>query len=150
MKTITRLLATGLYTGYSPVAPGTAGSVVGVLIFWLLPAERFMLFAVVLGLLFIFGIWSAGQIEQWSNSKDNPIIVIDEIVGMLLTLTMMQKSFKWVAIGFILFRLFDIIKPYPARAMEKLPRGYGVMMDDVIAGIYALVCLRGLHYLFSG
>lgn len=149
MKTITRLLATGLYTGYSPFAPGTAGSLLAVFIYWLLPGKNPLIFSPLLIVLFFLGVWSANKIEIWSDKKDNPIIVIDEIVGMLVTLTAMEKSLNWLAIGFILFRLFDIVKLFPAKNAEKLSGGWGVMADDVVAGIQALICLQALHYFFA-
>ncbi len=149
MKTITRLLATGLYTGYSPFAPGTAGSLLAVFIYWLLPEKNPLVFGILLIVLFFLGVWSAAKIEKWSDKKDNPIIVIDEVVGMLITLTAIEKSLNWLAIGFILFRLFDIVKLFPARNAEKLPGGWGVMTDDAVAGIQALICLQALHYFFA-
>lgn len=120
-----------------------------VVLFWLLPTGQVALRVLLIAVLFVAGALAAAKIEQWSKVEDNPIIVIDEVVGMLVTLLVVEKTVKWLAIGFILFRLFDIIKPFPARAAESIPGGWGVMMDDVVAGVYALICLQGLYFLFS-
>lgn len=146
MNLISRLIATGLFVGYVPFAPGTAGSILGLFLYWAIPGtESFGLLAAIL-LLFLLGVWSAKAVEQVTGVEDNQIIVIDEIVGVLVTLMFFEKSFTWLVVGCILFRFFDIVKLYPARRAEELPGGWGVMLDDVVAGIYSLLSLRTIHW----
>lgn len=146
MNLISRLIATGLFVGYVPFAPGTAGSILGLFLYWAIPGtESFGLLAAIL-LLFLLGVWSAKAVEQVTGVEDNQIIVIDEIVGVLVTLMFLEKNFTWLVVGCILFRFFDIVKLYPARRAEELPGGWGVMLDDVVAGIYSLVSLRTIQW----
>jgi len=146
MNINSRIIATGFYVGYAPIAPGTVGSLLGLFLYWLVPKSDSVYSLIVFVLLFFVGVWSASEVEKESG-KDAKIIVIDEIVGMLITLTFFEKSLRGLAIGFVLFRLFDIIKLFPARLSERLPGGWGVMMDDVIAGIYSAIVLRLIFYL---
>jgi phosphatidylglycerophosphatase A len=147
MLFISRILATGIFVGYVPVAPGTFGSVLAVLLYWLLPYSESPFMVPVIVLLFFAGVWASGRMEISSGIKDDQSIVIDEIVGQLITLTALEKSLKWLAIGLIIFRLFDILKPFPVKQAEKLPRGWGVMMDDVAAGLYGLITMAVIRFL---
>jgi len=149
MSFVSRLIATGCFTGYIPVAPGTAGSLFAVVLYWIIPESSSPFFLIVVFSLFLLGVWSASQIEQQTQVKDNQIIVIDEIVGMFITVLFFGKDIKWLAIAFIIFRLFDIIKPFPSKKVERLPTGWGVMLDDIVAGLYAAATLRILVYLTS-
>ncbi|RMD90104.1 MAG: phosphatidylglycerophosphatase A [Calditrichaeota bacterium] len=144
MSLIARLIATGIFVGYIPWAPGTAGSLVGLLIFWTIPNNHLPLIFSIIIFLFLMGVWTASIIEEQSGKKDNQIIVIDEIVGMLTTVALFEKNLKILIIGFFLFRFFDILKMYPAEKLENLPGGWGIMMDDIMAGIYAAVVLKVL------
>lgn len=141
MRLIHRLIATGCYVGYAPIAPGTFGSLLGLFLYWAIPKTETWYLSIVIFALFFLGVWSATEVEKESG-KDAQIIVIDEIVGMLITVFLTGKSLLFLGMGFVLFRLFDIVKLYPARLSEKLPGGWGVMMDDVIAGTYGLIALR--------
>ncbi len=147
MSFIARLIATGFYTGYAPKAPGTAGSLFGLFLYWAIPGSESAYFLIVIGLLFFLGTWAANQVEKETKVHDNQIIVIDEIVGMLVTVALFEKTLIWLAAGFLLFRFFDIIKPFPAKSSEKIPHGWGVMIDDVVAGIYSALSLRLIFYL---
>ncbi|MBN1783322.1 phosphatidylglycerophosphatase A [bacterium] len=151
MKFINRLIATGFYSGYSPIAPGTAGSAVALLIFWFVPFLRaWNLLAACLVFLFL-GVRSATEVEKMAGKKDPGIIVIDEIVGMWLSLLFLPAAMHavwWIA-AFFLFRLFDIVKPFPADSSQKLQGGWGVMIDDVIAGVYANLSLRVLFIVWN-
>ena len=147
MSFIARLIATGFYTGYAPKAPGTAGSLLGLFLYWAIPVSESVYSVVGIALLFFAGVGAANRVETETNVHDNQIIVIDEIVGMLITVVFFEKSLIWLVVGFVLFRFFDIIKPFPAKASEKLPHGWGVMMDDVVAGIYSALSLRLIFYL---
>jgi len=146
MSFIARLIATGFYTGYAPKAPGTAGSLFGLFLYWAIPESKAVYSLVGIALIFFTGVWAANQVEKETKVHDNQIIVIDEIVGMLITVALFEKTLIWLVVGFLLFRFFDIMKPFPAKSSEKIPHGWGVMMDDVIAGIYSAVCLRVIYY----
>jgi phosphatidylglycerophosphatase A len=146
MSFIARLIATGFYTGYAPKAPGTAGSLFGLFLYWAIPGSKSVYSLVGIALIFFTGVWAANQVEKETKVHDNQIIVIDEIVGMLITVALFEKTLIWLVVGFLLFRFFDIMKPFPAKSSEKIPHGWGVMMDDVIAGIYSALSLRLIYY----
>ncbi len=146
MKTLARFVATAGFVGHAPLAPGTAGSLVALPIAWLV-FPRLSPHGLVLVLLCIFGIavWAADQ-QVSGEQKDPQHVVIDEVVGQMVTLLFVPSTpFAW-ATGFVLFRLFDVVKPFPARQSEQLASGWGIVMDDVIAGIYANMALRILIY----
>ena len=134
-KKIAYILATGLGSGYSPVIPGTAGSFTAVLLFLLIP-DLFIVQLFLICLVYFTGVWASKIIEA-DQGKDPGIVVIDEIAGQWIALLFLPLSMKAVLTAFILFRVFDIWKPFPVNYMEKLPHGWGIMTDDVIAGIYA-------------
>ena len=141
-------IATGLGSGYFPVAPGTAGSALGlalVIAFRQTSLEPLWLalsLAAFTGLLFLVGVWSAGKAEKVFGRVDPGQVVIDEVAGQILTFVATPRV-AWIGliIGFILFRAFDIVKPFPARRAERLPGGWGIMLDDVVAGLYSLIVL---------
>ena len=146
LKWLIYMFGTGFFSGYAPVAPGTAGSLVGLFILLLFPG--FSEWKLLLGCILVFfaGVAAATQIERFENKKDTGLIVIDEIVGIWITFLYIPEKINligWIG-GFLLFRLFDIIKPFPARRSQNLSSGWGVMIDDVIAGIYANLVLQGL------
>jgi phosphatidylglycerophosphatase A len=140
------LVATAGGAGWAPVAPGTVGSAVAVLLLWLIPFSRpgLVLFFIVVAL---GGAWAAHLAERQLGDKDPGAIVIDEVAGMTLTVLPFPLTPGVLAVGFVLFRLFDVIKPFPARGSQRLPGGAGVMIDDLIAGLYALAVLGGLRSL---
>jgi phosphatidylglycerophosphatase A len=143
MHTLLILIATGLYSGYLPKAPGTWGSLVGLLLFFLLQKLSLPLYLTVLAGLFIVGTFAAGETEKILDSRDPGIVVIDEIVGMLISLIAIPAKPLYLLLGFILFRLFDIVKPFPIRLIDqRFHGGLGIMLDDVVAGIYALAALH--------
>ncbi len=140
MRNLVLFVATGAGSGFVPLAPGTAGSVVG-LIIWAaargLPPPAYL---ALVGGVTLLGLWSAGRAEAIFERRDDGRITIDEVAGMLLALALLPPAASplWVAgTGFALFRLFDIAKPPPARAAERLAGGVGVMADDLVAGLYA-------------
>jgi phosphatidylglycerophosphatase A len=142
--------------GYFPLAPGTAGSAVGlVLVAGLsrLPLGQPWPWALLGGLalvIFIIGVWAASDAEKFFGRTDPPYVVIDEVVGQMLTfLVRPDSSWKWLLAGFVLFRIFDVVKPFPARRAERLAGGWGIMMDDVAAGAYSMVALLLLGYLLK-
>lgn len=131
-------VATFGYSGYSPIAPGTAGSAAGLLL--ILPLrmlERPWLDVAVAVGLFIVGIWSATLVERHLGVEDPGVVVIDEVVGMLVSLLWLPLSWQVILAAFLLFRVFDIVKPWPAGRFERLGGGLGIMADDAMAGIYA-------------
>ena len=138
-------IATAGGVGFSPKAPGTAGSIVGVLIYLLIEASELGAYyphAIIF--FFIVGIWASSRVEQlWGH--DSQRIVIDEVVGQMITFGIgagrYQLSAFHIVLGFGLFRLFDIVKPFPIRHMERFKGGLGVVADDVGAGLYALAVL---------
>jgi phosphatidylglycerophosphatase A len=137
------LVATGLGTGYAPVAPGTVGSLLGLGLHVLLHAVAGPL-AAFAGLLLVtaLGFWSAAAGEQHFARRDPGHVVVDEVAGQMLTLTLLPLSAGSIAAGFLLFRLLDILKPFPARRLEALPGASGIMSDDLMAGFYANLILQ--------
>jgi phosphatidylglycerophosphatase A len=133
-------VATAGGAGYSPVAPGTAGSAVAVLLLWLIPFSRGSLVAFLLAVV-VVGTWAAHRAERLLGGKDPGAIVIDEVAGMTLSVLAFPLTVPVLAAGFVLFRLFDVVKPPPAHASQRLRGGVGVMVDDLIAGAYALAAL---------
>jgi len=134
--------------GQCPVAPGTAGSAVGVAVvalLGLLPLSRASHVAVLAGasaLLFFVGVWASGHAEKALETVDPGPVVIDEVAGQVVTLLLWPTAgWGWLMGGFLLFRFFDVLKPFPARQSERLPAGWGIMTDDVAAGVYAAVAL---------
>lgn len=130
-------MATGFGLGRAPFAPGTVASGATALLLWLVPFSRpglvLFLLAVTVG-----GTWAAHEAERWLGGKDPGVIVVDEVAGMVLSVVAFPLTPAVLVAGFLVFRLFDILKPFPARASERLAGGLGVMVDDVIAGLYAL------------
>ena len=148
MKKLYRLLATGGYTGYSPIAPGTCGSVVILCVYWLLPSFSPGILGSIIVLMFVLGVWSATWMENECGEHDPSVVVIDEMVGMLVAVFLLPKRFVLMGAAFLLFRLLDVIKPFPANRMERLSKGWGVMLDDVVAGLYANITLQILRGVF--
>lgn len=156
---LARLLATGFGCGYSPVAPGTVGSLVGVVLFWTskslerISGVRFLTLGLGWAVLSL-GIWAASRVITESGTKDPPSVVIDEIAGQIIALLLTPQlddalrrglytqAAVFSLLSFAAFRLFDILKPYPIRRLEQLRSGLGIMADDVMAGLYAGVLLH--------
>jgi phosphatidylglycerophosphatase A len=134
-------IATVFGVGYAPVAPGTFGSAAGLLLWWLLPASA-ATHAVVIVALFAAGSWSGTIAERHFGRTDPGQVVIDEVMGMLITLFLNPVGWRGAVLGFFMFRVFDVIKPYPSDRLERLHGGVGVMADDGMAAIYANLALR--------
>jgi phosphatidylglycerophosphatase A len=137
-----RLLATGFGSGHAPVAPGTAGSAVGLAMFWPLASLSVGVQLAACAAVFVFGALAAARVARSTGKKDPGLVVVDEIVGMWVTLVALPFGVATGALGFVLFRAMDVAKPWPARDLERLPGGWGIMADDVAAGIYAHLLLR--------
>jgi len=141
-------LATGFGVGYSPVAPGTLGTLIAIPVYYFLSNISSPLYEITLIGFFFLSVWISENAEIFFGKKDDQRIVIDEIVGFLITMLWVLKTLPFIIMGFFLFRFFDILKPFPIRRMErKLKGGFGVVLDDVAAGVYANIILR-LIYLF--
>jgi phosphatidylglycerophosphatase A len=143
MNFIALALATALGAGYLPIAPGTFGSAVGLALWWLLPSSPGIQFTVI-AVVFVVGSWSGTIAERHFNGTDPGPVVLDEVLGMLVTLFMNPVGWGGALVGFLLFRVADIIKPYPANRFEALHGGLGIMADDAMAGVYANIALRVL------
>lgn len=146
------LIGTTLGAGFCPVAPGTAGAVVGVAVWallqWWLAAPVLMCTMVALCVVFtLLGAWSAGHLERFWG-QDPSRVVMDETVGVWIPLVIVAPGQWWQALAaLLLFRFFDIVKPLGVRRMEDIPGGWGVMADDVLAGVYSLLILALLQWL---
>lgn len=145
MSTFARLIATWFYCGYSPVAPGTVGSLHAIALAWLLhryqsvPAPVFALMAVLLA---GPGIWAAGVTARAEGREDPGIVVVDEVIGQWLTIAgATHLNWKSWVLALALFRIFDIWKPPPVRQLERLPGGFGIVADDAMAGVYAALIM---------
>lgn len=139
---ITLLLSTWFGTGLIPLAPGTMGTLGAIPLVLL-----FSLFGQILYPLLTIGfialsIWAAGKTSKLLNREDPPQVVIDEVAGFLITLLYLPPAWPNLLLGFFLFRLFDIIKPFPAGRLERIKGGPGIVLDDLMAGVYANLCLR--------
>ena len=130
--------------GYAPVAPGTVGSAITVAALWLLPFSIVGL-TVFLCIVLVVGTWAAGRAERLMGRKDPGAIVIDEVAGMTISLMLAPRNLGAYALAFLFFRIFDVIKPFPARQSQRITGGVGVMIDDVIAGFYALAVTLALN-----
>jgi len=147
VKSIGVGIATVGGVGWFPVAPGTAGSAVGVVIYlltrgWSAPAQVALLLGITLA-----GWWAAGVAETALKKEDPGPVVIDEVAGQLVTLLLTGVGWRGAIVGFFLFRVLDILKPFPARRFERLHGGLGIMADDLMAGAYGLGLMMALmHY----
>ncbi len=143
MRYLYRALATGLFVGYVPVAPATFGSL------WAFPlllltgtsSVEYWLTLVALG---VIGVVSAGRVAEELGEKDPSAVVIDEILAMYMALATLPLNWKVLLSGFLLFRAYDVLKPPPARRLERLPGGWGIVADDVVAGAYTWGSLKVL------
>ena len=136
------MIATGFGAGYSPIAPGTAGSLVGLALFWPLQLATPWVQLLVTAAAYLTGVAASARLAQRLGRKDPGAAVVDEVVGMWLSLLFLPFTPATAAAGFLLFRVLDVFKPYPARQLESLPGGWGIMTDDVMAGVYANLLLR--------
>ncbi len=140
-KVFCYLIGTGFGTGYSPVAPGTAGSLLALILMIVWPLSSWYW----LGIMFLFlavGVWAGGLIEK-DKGEDPSLVVVDEMVGQWIALLFLPTyALKIYGAAFLLFRLFDVWKPYPIYQSQRFKGGWGIMMDDVLAGIYANILLQ--------
>ena len=147
-----RSIGLGFGTGYCPIAPGTLGSLAAVVIYYLIalaagPYSLYILAALIAGG-FAVGVWATGLLVT-DEEPDPGRAVWDEFVGMWITCMFLPPTIPWLAAAFLLFRAFDVLKPWPANRLERLPRGWGIMADDVAAGIYGAALLNLAHLAWS-
>ena len=149
LRSIALAFATGFGTGYAPKASGTVGSLVAIPLFWFMtgPYGGWFGYIVATALLIILSIQVSTVAEKVFGRKDDGRVVIDEIVGYLVTMLFAPHTFKAVIVGFVLSRFFDVIKPYPAKQLQSLKGGVGIVVDDLIAGVYAFVCMQILCWI---
>jgi len=145
MRRLGLFIATCGYIGYVPVAPGTFGSAAGLVAYALVrSADSYVVEAVTIVVLFLIGVWSGTQAEHHFGGIDPAPVVMDEVVGMLITLAFMPVNWVGALVGFLVFRLLDVYKPWPAARFERLPGGLGVMADDGMAALYGNLVMRVL------
>lgn len=149
LKNPVHLLAFGFGTGLAPRAPGTAGSVLGAVLYLALSGLPLFTYVALLAVLFVAGVWLCGRTAEDLGVPDHGGIVFDEVVGVLVAMTALPLHWPWLLAGFLLFRFFDIVKPWPINVLDRRVKGgFGIMLDDLIAGIAALALLQsGLHLL---
>ena len=135
--------------GYAPWAPGTAGTLGAIPLFWALCHLSLPIYLLTAAALTALAIYAAQAAGKYWKEADAPQIVIDEVVGYLITMTAVPWSWPSVLIGFALFRLFDVLKPWPASAFDRVKSGFGVVMDDVAAGVYAWGSLAAIRFLVT-
>jgi phosphatidylglycerophosphatase A len=151
MNRVGLFIATCGYLGYVPVAPGTFGSAAGLAVFFLIRSTGSVpleLAAIVV--LFAIGIWSGTVAEHYFGGVDPSPVIMDEVVGMLITLAFLPVSVTGAIVGFLVFRVLDVLKPWPSARFERLPGGLGVMADDGMAAIYGNVMMHGLIWVTPG
>ena len=149
-KNPVHLLAFGLGSGASPWAPGTVGSGLALLLYLLLPALVWWVYLLFLLLAFALGVWICETTSRALQIQDHPGIVFDEFVGLWISLFMLPTGWQWLLAGFLLFRLLDIVKPWPIKwADREVHGGLGIMLDDAIAGIMAALSLQAMALLVS-
>jgi len=145
------LLAFGLGSGCAPVAPGTFGTLAAIPLYLLVAPLSAPIYGALVVVLFVVGVWLCGRTAKQLGVHDHPGIVWDEWVGFLLTMFLAPVSWVSVLLGFVLFRFFDIAKPWPVRiADRRVGGGFGIMLDDVLAGIYAAIVLQLIGRLWLG
>jgi phosphatidylglycerophosphatase A len=138
-------IATCAHIGYAPFAPGTFGSAVGLVVYYLVRRQASTTIELAtIGVVLVIGLWSATEAEHHFGGIDPGPVVIDEVVGMLMTLALHPVNVLGALTGFFIFRVLDVVKPWPARRLEHLPGGFGVVLDDVMAGVYGNLLMWGL------
>ena len=165
------LIATGLFSGYSPIASGTAGSLVGLLLYYGIPGmDNVVTLSLCIIIFFFVGVRTSATVARIvgnrltpsaamakemfqagsTHAPDPSIVVIDEVVGMWISLLFLPKSILIAVMAFLAFRIFDIVKPFPAKQLEHYANGWGIMLDDVVAGMYANIVVHILLMIIPG
>lgn len=151
MRKVWLVIATFFGSGLSPLAPGTCGSLATILlVYFIKPYWQAPLYIqlIAIAVVFIVGIPAGSAAEKHFNKKDPGACVIDEVAGQMISLLLVPHKTSFYIAGFFLFRFFDILKPFPIRRLEKIPGGLGIMLDDIMAGLYALALMQLYLYFF--
>jgi len=143
-----KIIGSGLFTGYIPVASGTFGSLIAIVIYWIPGFEQIHIILPSIVILFIYGVYVSSKFEK-VYGKDPSQCTVDELVGTWISLIAIPKSILLTLTSFFIWRALDIIKPFPARSSEKLPGGWGIMIDDVISGFYSVILVHLIVYSFG-
>ena len=144
-------IAFGAGAGLAPRAPGTAGTAIAIPIYLTIAAEPIAVYALVVAVVIAVGIWVCGRTAHDLGVHDHPGIVLDEIAGFLVAMTALPFDWRWIAAGFVAFRVFDIAKPWPiSLADRRVGGGLGIMLDDVMAGALACAALHAARYVVGG
>lgn len=139
--------ALGFGSGLFPVAPGTAGTLASVPLVYFLQQQTFLIYVLVTLFVLVTGSWICGYAAKKLQVHDHSGIVYDEVAGFLITMSLAPTGWQWLLAGFVLFRFFDAVKPWPISWFDKnVHGGFGIMLDDVIAGIFSLGCLLALNH----
>lgn len=151
MKKLINLLGTGFGAGYSPLAPGTMGTLVGVAFYLILDRvlPHLLSYGIMLVAFTLLGVWISGRCERYLGEKDNRKIVIDEIGGFLIAMFGLSSSPRFIVLGFALFRALDILKPFKIEKIQRLSGGWGIMGDDIAAGLLANALLHMSRSMFG-
>lgn len=147
MRVFCRLIATVFYVGYMPVAPGSMGSFAALFLYYFIGADPVLL-GVAIVLCILLGLLTAGRAEKLFGGKDSGEIIIDEFAGMLVSLYLLPPTMGYIVAAFLLFRFFDIVKPGPIRTVEKIGGSLGIMLDDILAGVYTNLILQIVYRVF--
>ena len=142
MRKLALVIATAGGAGLAPIAPGTFGSAVGVIVYWLTRSWSVPTQLTIAAVITVVGIWASSEAAKHYNREDPGQVVVDEVAGQLVTMFFTGAGWWATVVGFFLFRVFDIIKPYPANRLERLHGGLGIMADDLMAGVYACITLH--------
>lgn len=137
-----KLIATFFYVGLIPVAPGTFGTLAAIPLFWIISGVPIYIYLLITVVVIGVSVWAAAETEKIYGRRDPGQIVADEVAGYLVTMILIPPTATYIVVGFFLFRILDILKPPPVRRLEKLPRGWGIVIDDVGAGVYACVLMH--------
>ena len=142
------LFATGLGSGLAPFAPATVASIIALACYYVVPisGDSPALYLLI-GLGFLLGVWATGTLVR-PTELDPPQAVWDEVIGMWATCLLLPKTIPWMAAAFVCFRLLDIVKPFPINRLERLPRGMGIMADDLVAGLVGAAALNLVRLVF--
>jgi phosphatidylglycerophosphatase A len=143
-KKLAFILATWFGLGFSPIAPGTVGTIAALPLYFALRGFGPLAVLGAAAVLTLAGVWAAGIVAEHTGKHDPQIVVVDEVAGVLVALAFAPHSFAGVALAVVLFRVFDMTKPFPARAAERLPGGWGIVIDDIVAGVWAAVSTAAL------
>ena len=145
MKQLAKFIALGFGSGMAPIAPGTFGTIVAIPLYLLIQDLALPIYLGIVAVTLVIGIWACQVYSDMLGVHDHNSIVWDEVVGYLITMVLAPPGWQWLLIGFIAFRFFDIAKPWPINLLDKhVKGGFGIMVDDVLAGVYGLLTVYGL------